>query len=342
MEIVDVKVIPREYKYKEPFRIATGERNWELNLEIEITLKDGTKGVGEASSVMISYLFSKDSYFSLEKILKDLLVRENILKYKSLFKKLKALSFIPSVMAGTEYAIIDCFCNLKDIPPYIFFGGEREIIESDRSIGIDSFEKMVEKAKEYYEEGFNLLKIKVGLDLEEDLKKVVEIQRFLPSASFIVDANQGFDVKSAVVFAKELYKEKVNVKIFEQPVLRTDYEGLKFVRFHSPFPIAGDESVYTIQDGYRLIKEDCVDFINIKLMKSGIYDALGLVELTRAGNKGLMIGCMGESSLGITQSVHFSAGTGAFSYCDLDSHLLIEEESFRGRFIQEGEKIKVK
>ncbi|MCX7846283.1 MAG: dipeptide epimerase [Dictyoglomaceae bacterium] len=342
MDIVDLKVIAREYKYKEPFRIATGVRDRELNLEIEITLKDGTKGVGEASSVMISYLFSKDSFFQLEKTLRDILIGENILKYKTLLRKLKTLSFLPSVMAGAEYAIISALCNLKDIPPYIFFGGEKEVIESDRSIGIDSFENMIEKAKEYFKEGFNLLKIKVGLDLEEDLRKVIEIQKILPSARFIVDANQGFDVKSAIIFAKELYKEGVKVEIFEQPVLKTDIEGLKLVRFHSPFPVAGDESVYTIYDGYRLIKEDCIDFINIKLMKSGIYDALGLIELARAGNKGLMIGCMGESSLGISQSVHFTAGTGAFSYCDLDSHLLIEEESFRGSFIQEGEKIKVK
>ncbi|MGB9857180.1 MAG: enolase C-terminal domain-like protein [Dictyoglomaceae bacterium] len=342
MEIVDIKIIPREYKYKEPFRIATGVKSWELNFEIEVTLKDGTRGLGEASSVMISYLFSQDSYHSLEKTLKTLLVGENILKYKTLLKKLKTLSFLPSVMAGTEYAIISAFCNLKDIPPYIFFGGEKEAIESDITIGIDSFEKMLEKAKRYYEEGFKLLKIKVGIDLEEDLRKVIEIQRTLPSARFIVDANQGYSAKIAVEFVKELYKEGVKVEIFEQPVLKTDYEGLKFVRFHSPYPVAADESVFTLQDGYRLIKEDCIDFINIKLMKSGIYDALGLIELARAGNKGLMIGCMGESSLGITQSVHFSAGTGAFSYHDLDSHLFIEEENFRGRFLQEGSKIIVK
>lgn len=342
MEIIDIKIIPREYKYKEPFRIATGIRDWEVNLEIEIILKNGIRGIGEASSVMISYLFSKNSILSLEKTLKNILVGENILRYKTLLKKLKTLSFIPSVMAGAEYAVISAFCNLKNIPPYIFFGGEKEVIESDRTIGIDSLENMIKKAKEYYNEGFNLLKIKVGVNLEEDLRKVVEIQRALPSARFIVDANQGFDVKSAIIFAKELYREKIKVEIFEQPVLRTDIDGLKLVRTHSPFPIAGDESVYTIYDGFRLIKEDCIDFINIKLMKSGIYDALGIIELARAGNKGLMIGCMGESSLGISQSIHFSAGTGAFSYCDLDSHLLIEEDGFRGSFIQEGGKIRVK
>ncbi|MCS7201696.1 MAG: hypothetical protein NZ841_02855 [Dictyoglomus sp.] len=269
MDIVDLKVIPREYKYKEPFRIATGVRDQELNLEIEITLKDGTKGVGEASSVMISYLFSKDSFFQLEKTLRDIL---------------KILYFLPSVMAGAEYAIISALCNLKDILPYIFFGGEKEVIKSDRS---------------------------KDLDLEEDLRKVIEIQKTLPLTRFIVDANQSFDVKSAIIFAKELYKEGVKVEIFEQPVLKKDIEGLKLVRFYSLFPIAGDESVYR------------------------------LIELVRAGNKGLMIGCMGESSLGISQSVHFTTGTGVSSYCDLDSHLLIEEEGFRGSFIQEGEKIKV-
>ena len=67
-------------------------------------------------------------------------------------------------------------------------------------------------------------------------------------------------------------------------------------------------------------------------MKSGISDALSIVEMTKAANVSLMIGCMSESSIGINQSVHFAAGTGAFKYCDLDSFILIKEDKFRGKF----------
>ncbi len=71
-------------------------------------------------------------------------------------------------------------------------------------------------------------------------------------------------------------------------------------------------------------------------MKSGLSDALAIVQIAQAANVKLMIGCMGESSLGIRQSVHFAAGTGAFTYYDLDAHLSLKEEKFRGDFKQEG------
>jgi L-alanine-DL-glutamate epimerase-like enolase superfamily enzyme len=77
-------------------------------------------------------------------------------------------------------------------------------------------------------------------------------------------------------------------------------------------------------------------------MKSGISDALAIVEMAKASNIKLMIGCMAESSLGINQSVQFALGTGAFDFHDLDSHLLLKEPSFRGKFVQDGPKMKLR
>jgi len=121
-----------------------------------------------------------------------------------------------------------------------------------------------------------------------------------------------------------------------------DIEGLKFVRYNSPYPVAADESAKTKYDVFNLIKMDAVDYINIKLMKSGISDALAIVEMVKSANKKLMIGCMGESSIGINQSVQIALGTGAFEFCDLDSHLMLKEDNFRGDFIQDKDKMRVK
>ncbi len=92
----------------------------------------------------------------------------------------------------------------------------------------------------------------------------------------------------------------------------------------------------------RLIREEAVDFVNIKLMKSGISDALAIVEMANTAKIQLMIGCMGESSVGINQSVQFALGTGAFVFHDLDSHLMLKEEQFRGKFKQDGPKMIVR
>jgi L-alanine-DL-glutamate epimerase-like enolase superfamily enzyme len=73
-------------------------------------------------------------------------------------------------------------------------------------------------------------------------------------------------------------------------------------------------------------------------MKSGISDALAIVEIAQTANKKLMIGCMGEGGIGMGQSVHFACGTGAFTYHDLDSCFLLKEPQ-QFRFKADGNKL---
>jgi len=129
--------------------------------------------------------------------------------------------------------------------------------------------------------------------------------------------------------------------LLEQPVHRKDYDGLKLVRQSSPYPVAADESVFEKYDAFKLIQNGCVDYINIKLMKSGLSDALAIVEMAKSAGVGLMIGCMGESSLGITQSVDFAAGTGAFTYHDLDSSLMLKEDNPLKGFEREKNELRI-
>jgi L-alanine-DL-glutamate epimerase-like enolase superfamily enzyme len=126
--------------------------------------------------------------------------------------------------------------------------------------------------------------------------------------------------------------------IFEQPVGVYDFDGLRLIRNNVHYPVSADEAIKTKFDAMRLVREDCVDFINIKLMKSGISDALAIVEIAETANKKLMIGCMGEAGIGIGQSVHFACGTGAFAYHDLDSCFLLDNPE-EIRFRSEGNKL---
>ncbi|GAB6189991.1 hypothetical protein JCM30566_17330 [Marinitoga arctica] len=192
---------------------------------------------------------------------------------------------------------------------------------------------MVKDAKEIFHSGFTTIKIKVGEDLRKDIEVLEEIYKNTKGAKYIVDANIGYTPKQAIEFVKTLYSKNIEINLFEQPVVSTDYDGLKFVRFNSPFPVGADESAKTKYDVLKLIKMEAVDFINIKLMKSGISDALAIVEMVKSANLQLMIGCMGESSIGINQSVNFALGTGAFVFHDLDSALMLKEDKFRGKYI---------
>jgi len=99
------------------------------------------------------------------------------------------------------------------------------------------------------------------------------------------------------------------------------------IREASQIPLMADESVHTPEDALHLIKENAVDMINIKLMKSGgILKARKIAVIAEAANVPCMIGCMGESTVGITAGVHLATALKNIQYADLDSDILIADK----------------
>ena len=117
---------------------------------------------------------------------------------------------------------------------------------------------------------------------------------------------------------------------------------MKFVKEHSPVPVAADEAVFTSFDAFKLAKEEAVDVINIKLARSGLLDALNIIAVAKAAGLELMLGCMLELNVGLAFSVHLACGVGEFSYIDLDSHALLSHLPFKGSFEVKGPKLVVK
>ncbi|SHH52293.1 L-Ala-D/L-Glu epimerase [Thermosipho atlanticus] len=320
------------FKYEKPFHITGSISSQSNNIEVSIELDSGVVGYGEASPSFRVNGEKVEALLSLEPIINEALKGLDVQNYRQIFDITDKFFASPSIKAAVQYATLDAFSEEIGVPVYKILGGSKNKIETDKTVSIGSLEERVLDAKNIFEEGFRIIKIKVGENLKEDIEAMEKIYEVSKGAKYIVDANMGYTPKQAIKFAKEIYKKGIDIHVFEQPVPMHDIEGLKFVRFNSPFPVGADESAKTKYDVLRLIKEEAVDYINIKLMKSGISDALAIVEMAKAANLHLMIGCMGESSLGINQSVHFALGTGAFDFHDLDSALMLKEDKFRGKY----------
>ncbi len=331
-KILDIKFYLKTYEYEKPFHITGSIATTSTVVEVELITESGAKGYGEASPSFRVNGEKPEMIISLENFVKDSLIGYEIKEYRKLFEITDKLFGVPSLKAAIQFSILDALCEEIGIKVHEFFGGMKEKIETDKTVGIDSLENRIADAKKIYEEGFRTIKVKVGENLKEDILAMIAISNECSEAKFIVDANMGYTPKEAIQFAAEMYRNGINIFVYEQPVPRYDIDGLKYVRMNSLYPVGADESARTKEDVLRLIKEDAVDYINIKLMKSGLSDALAIIELAKSANKKLMIGCMGESSLGINQSVQFALGTGAFEYHDLDSSLLLKEEKFRGKY----------
>jgi L-alanine-DL-glutamate epimerase-like enolase superfamily enzyme len=125
------------------------------------------------------------------------------------------------------------------------------------------------------------------------------------------------------------------VQVVEQPMPAGSIEEMKWLRKRVHVPLMADESVETAADIPKLA--GAFDAINIKLMKAGgIQEAMRMIWLAKSLGMKIMLGCMIESSVGITAAAHLSP---LVDYADLDGNLLISNDPFVGVKVVHGKLI---
>ena len=196
---------------------------------------------------------------------------------------------------------------------------------SSFTIGLDTPERVQAKVREAA--SYPILKVKVGTP---DDAAVLRAVREVTDKPLRVDANAGWTVAEAVAHLPLL--EEMGVELIEQPVAAGDVEGLAAVHRVSRIPIVADESCRVAADIPRLA--GAVDGISIKLAKCGsLREALRMVAAARAHRLSVMVGCMIETSLGITAAAHL---TPLLDLADLDGAALLERDPFAGATIDAG------
>lgn len=236
-----------------------------------------------------------------------------------------ALAGSPAARAGIEMALADAWGKHWQMPLWQHFGGAQRALVTDLTIPLVTPAQAGELTQEAWRDGFRALKVKVGdpQGHDADLARIAAIVRAAPLARLRIDANQAFTPDDAVAFVGKLTQRGARIELLEQPVAKEDRAGLKWVKERVDAPVFADEAARDVASVARLLQDDAVDGINVKLMKSGLAGALEIIALCRAAGKGLMLGCMLESALGIAAAAQIAGGTGAFGYLDLDSHRLL-------------------
>ncbi|MDN3669154.1 dipeptide epimerase [Echinicola jeungdonensis] len=198
----------------------------------------------------------------------------------------------------------------------------RKIPTTNFTIGIDTIPKMIQKMQEFQ---WPLYKIKLGTD--HDLEIVKELRKHT-GAAFRIDANCAWTAEQAIAYSDEL--KKLNVEFMEQPLASEDWEGMKEVFQHSKLPVIADESCITEVD-----VEKCHGHfhgINVKLVKcGGISPALRMLYKAKKLGMKTMIGCMTESSVGVSAIAHLAP---LLDYVDMDGAMLLENDIAKGVIIR--------
>jgi L-alanine-DL-glutamate epimerase-like enolase superfamily enzyme len=335
--IREVAFEPLDVPLLEPFVIAIGRLDQVRNVLITVTLENGAVGYGEAAPLEPINGENQATVLAVLETLRPHLVGRDAAQWRQVSAFMHGIFGAQcAARAGVEMAVLDALVKTMGVPLYTFFGGARSEVETDISIPIVGPERARELARGIAAEGVRVVKIKVGSGIEEDIARTVAVAEGAPGCAIILDANQGFTASEAVELVRRLRELGLAVRLFEQPVARDDHFGLKFVTEQCRVPVAADETVASAADALQIAATRSAHVVNVKLMKSGIVEAMDIVSVCKAGHLGLMIGGMIETRLAMSCSAHFAAGHGGFSFVDLDTPLLLADDPFEGGWVREG------
>jgi L-Ala-D/L-Glu epimerase len=319
---------PVDIPLTDPFVVATGSRTIAENVFVRITLSDGQHGYGEAAPFPEVGGETRASCLAAIARLGRTMLGHSADQFKNIAGRLKEQApEQPAARCALETAMIDAHCRALDLPMWALWGGSdvRER-ETDITIPIGTLEKTLSLARAWHAKGFHLFKMKVGQDVESDIQRLEAIHRELPCVNFIGDGNQGFSREECLAFARGITRFGGHLVLLEQPVLREDLDGLAAIRRETGIPVAADESVRSLADARRVVKEGAADYINIKIMKTGVVEARDIALFTLDAGLKLMIGGMVETRLAMGCSFSLVLGMKGFEVLDLDTPLLLQND----------------
>jgi L-alanine-DL-glutamate epimerase-like enolase superfamily enzyme len=322
------EIEPVRIEAAHPFQIARGTKR-ELDVFVVSLTADGVTGIGEAAPQAFygeTPLTVRAAVGAIGRLLDGdpEVIRDRL--HRDGEPLCEALAPHASVRAALDMALWDLRGKSEGAPVWKLVGADpaRAPLTSF-TIGFDRPE--VIDAKVDAAAPYRILKVKVGLPGDmEILERVIARSGKLVRA----DANEGWDLETAMEKTVELYRH--HVEFCEQPLPHADAEGLRQLKRVSPVPVILDESIVGPKD-----VEACRDQghgINIKLMKcGGITSALEMIAGARRHGLQVMIGCMLETSVGVTAAAHLSP---LCDYADLDGNLLLREDPFEGVRVVDG------
>lgn len=316
-----------------PFKTALRTVNSVEDVVVELETSTGEIGRGEAPPTAA---ITGETLDSIIAVLRDFICPKLVGRDISDFEALQnavdtAVAGNSSAKAAANIALWDLYAQSCGLPLYRLLGGGAPRLETDLTISVNSPDIMAKDAEYGVNNGYNVLKTKVGIDPELDFERLRAVRSSAGKARIRIDANQAWSPKQAVRILNRMQDAGLDIELVEQPVKAYDLEGMKFVTANSPVPVLADESVFSPQDALRIMQEHAADMVNIKLMKcGGITNALRIASAAEVYGVECMMGCMLEAKVSVTAAAHLACARGIITRIDLDGPALCTEDPITG------------
>lgn len=316
---------PFSLRLRHTFTIARESHDIQPTLIVDLE-QDGARGYGEATSNPYYGASLEEMTAAIERA-RPLIEAFELGAPEELWSLLRTeLGDRPFPLCAIDLAAHDLWGHLRGAPLYKLWGLNADRLPlTDYTIGIDTIDKMVAKLREFPD--WPIYKIKLGTP--QDLE-IVRALRHHTTAVFRVDANCGWTAAETIDNSRAL--AELGVEFIEQPLPADDWRGQKQVYEQSALPIIADESCIAEADVAR-----CAGYfhgVNIKLVKcGGLTPARRMIATARQLGLKTMVGCMTESSVGISAIAQLLP---LLDYVDMDGALLLAEDIATGVTIERG------
>ena len=310
------------------FPIATPRQTGIANQHVIVKVEtdDGYVGWGEMSDLSHVPMYQFDLE-ELARMLNELLRGKdarNVVKVED-----DLIRFFPDeghmysrsglVRQGIDLALHDLIARYEGVPVYDLLGGKlrdrmRVCYPIFRMRSVEEVEPNLERVQEKLNQGFDLIRVYVGSNQAADIEFLGKFaDRFKGQVEIkSLDFSNLLDWRRAIM-AIERYKELVDFMLVESPAPRNDIDGLAEFRRRSPRPVS--EHVLHIHHGWQLLRNGCVDILNVSpYLLGGLQASLRLIALAEAARASVLIGTTQELNLGTAAVAHLAAAARILDY----------------------------
>ena len=308
----------KKLRLKETFSIAYGNYNHRDALLIELSHR-GCKGYGECVAIDYYQINLQSFILKLEEI-QDQIENQKIIRPKEFFTFLLSLNLHPFLVSALDCAYWDLFGKLEN-KSFIELNQlpTENLAESSITISVGEIEQQIKKIEK---SNWTQFKVKCkGLD-KKHVEELLKLNR-----NIALDSNASFSDEDCVWL-----QENVKIQEFSYLEQPRPIDHYKIIKKESLANWMADEDCQNLHSLDKLVPY--YQSVNIKLMKcGGLTPALEMIRKSKALGYKIMIGCMTESTVGISAACPLA---GLVDYADLDGAILISNDYATGNFVKNG------
>jgi L-alanine-DL-glutamate epimerase-like enolase superfamily enzyme len=336
MKITNIRISKEDLALLRPYTIAYQTVNHVENILLIIETDTPEIGIGcSAPSELVVGESVNDAFSNLQKHDFSWLIGKEIKYFQQLcYEVYQKFPHSKGGQAALDIALHDLYAKFLGKPLVQVWGQKVLSLPTSVTIGIKGVYETLEEAEEYLEKGFKILKVKLGLNVEEDINRLFQLRKWVGKRIKIrIDPNQGYSKTQFLEFYEKT--KKLDLELIEQPLPANAIEDMRSLAPKIKSKIAADESLTNEISAFLLAQRPLAcGIFNIKLMKSGgLTEARKIMRVAHRSSMQLMWGCNDESVISIAAALHLAFSSEATHYIDLDGSFDLAQDIAEGGFV---------